>query len=207
MRGRCAPASPPVELETVWQNLTTDRRNIFLKNLLGAPPYQLPNDVVDRIGAMAGLPVLSDAPRRVMDVSFVNSNRLWKWKTLTRDGKHHLTQESHRAANASVGSAFNEPIVTIPCPKENDGVIHTPAGHTNHFWVSVGNAIKMKMKDCPWQARLSAIDDEVSTEKRTVEGKMKLVGVDSQLNIIKSKIRRLRRDAKREREMHRQWRH
>jgi hypothetical protein len=158
--------------------------------------YQLPDDVVDRIGAMAGLPVLSDAARRVGDMCFTNSNRLWQ--ELTRGGKHHLTQDAHRLANARVGSAFNAPIVAVPCQKENCGIMHTPAGHTNHFWISIGKAIKRQMKGCPWQARLSAIDDEVSTAKRAVEGKMKLVGADVQLKIIKSRIRRLRREAKRE---------
>ena len=57
-------------------------------------------------------------------------------------------------------------------------MMHTPSGHGNHFWVSIGNAIKTQMKGCPWQAWLLAIDDEVSTEKRAVEAKMKLaVGV------------------------------
>lgn len=162
--------------------------------------YQLSNDVVDRIGAMAGLPVLSDAARRVGDMCFTNSNKLWQ--RFTRGGKHHLTQDNHRAANARVGSAFNAPLIAVPCPKENGGIMHTPSGHGNHFWVSIANAIKRKMKGCPWQARLLAIDAEVSTEKRAVEAKMRLAAADSQWNIIKSRIRCLRQKAKRESNVH-----
>ena len=157
---------------------------------------ELPDAVVDLIGSMAGLPVLKDAIRRTGEMCFSKSNLLWQ--RLTKSGRHRLTAEAHKRSNTRVGSSFNVPVIAIPCRKENGGIMHTPAGHTNHFWVAVSNAIKQKMKGCPWQIRLSAIDEELSLEIKKVEGKIKVLDSCSASHEIKSRIRRIRREAKRE---------
>ena len=123
---------------------------------------ELPDYVIDIIGAMAGLPVLRDADRRTGEKCFVKTNLLWQ--DITKKGKFKLQGEAYKNANERVGSSFNVPIIAVPCEKENGGILHTPAGNNNHFWQSVGDNINKKMKGCPWQIRLGAIDEELSLE-------------------------------------------
>ena len=157
---------------------------------------ELPDYVIDIIGAMAGLPVLRDADRRTGEKCFVKTNLLWQ--DLTKKGKFKLQGEAYKKANERVGSSFNVPIIAVPCEKENGGILHTPAGNNNHFWQSVGKEIKKKMKGCPWQIRLGAIDEELSLEIKKVEGKLKELRSCSKSNEINSRIRRIRREKKRE---------
>ena len=105
--------------------------------------------MVNLIASLAGFPVTLDAPNRECELCFKNTHKLWTMKT--RGGRYHMSQKDHKRDNVLVGSAFNPPIVSVPCVTQNGGIIHTPSGHTNHFWVSVGKAIMKKMKGCAWQ--------------------------------------------------------
>ncbi len=129
-------------------------------------------EVTDKIMDYLGTdPVFQDAPRREGDLCFRETHK--KWKQLTRGGRHRLTQAEHKRDNAIVGSSFNEPILYTPCVKENNGVMHTSAGHTNHYWMSISNSIRSKMKGSGWHLRLETIDDEVDNRINVNQQKKK----------------------------------
>ena len=139
--------------------------------LAGGDSKLLPNCVVDLIGALAGLLVHPDALRREGEYCFTKTHD--KWVELTRGGRHRLTQDDHKRCNALAGSSFYKPIIDAPCEKHNNGVMHTPAGHQNHFWISISDAIKKKMKGCPWQVCLSTIDSALEEKINTIQAKIK----------------------------------
>ena len=72
--------------------------------------------------------------------------------------------------------------------------MHTPSGHINHFWKLVSNAIKLYMKNCPWQERLRVIDELVAQKIDAIMGKIKLCkltpatkAADKRLQVIRKK--------------------
>ena len=154
----------------------------------------LPDNVVMLIGELSGLQVPVDAPRREGELCFGRTSL--EWQRLTRGGRHRLTQAAHKRDNARVGSSFNLPILDIPCVKQNNGIMHTPCGHQNHFWVSIGDAIKAKMEGCDWQVRLANIEGEVDAKIKNIEVKIKHCQAGAESKIVKAKIRRVRKDAK-----------
>ena len=92
--------------------------------------FELCDAVVKTIGALAGDPVIPDAPHRVGELCFKKAHK--EWKRLTREGRHRLTQADHKRDNACIGSVFNSPVFVFPCVKENGGSMHTTLGHFNH---------------------------------------------------------------------------
>ena len=135
----------------------------------------LPDAIVDSIALLSALPVVEDPPRREGHLSFAHTHK--KWRRLTRDGRHRLTQADHQRDNAAVGSSFYKPILCTPCIKENNGVMHTPCGHINHYWVSVSDAIAEKMKGCEWQLRLDQVSTEL--EERTAANQTRIKECES----------------------------
>ena len=156
-----------------------------------SPTFAIPDVVVDLIASLAGFPVTSDAPRREGELCFKNTHALWTTKT--RRGQHRMTQKDHKRDNALVGSSFKPPIVCVPCSKQNGGIIHTPSGHTNHFWVSIANAIIARMKGYAWQVRLASIESEVATKLKELNAKIKLCESSVQSKEIKVRLGRVRR--------------
>ncbi len=126
---------------------------------------QLPDNVIDLIGDLSGLPVVRDAPQREGSYSFEYTHN--RWMSLSRGGRHQRTQAEYQRDNASVGSSFHCPIILTPCVKENNGIMHTPCGHQNHYWKSICTAIRVKMKGCEWQVRLEMVDDLVDSKLTT----------------------------------------
>ena len=151
----------------------------------------LPDNVVDLIASLAGFPVTLDAPRREGELCFINTHKLWATKT--RGGRHRMSQKDHKRDNALVGSSFNPPIVAVPCVKQNGGIMHTPSGHTNHFWVSIGKAIMARMKGCAWQVRLASIESEVAAKINEVNIKIKLCESSVPSKDAKTRLGRVRR--------------
>jgi hypothetical protein len=74
--------------------------------------------------------------------------------------------------------------------------MHTPCGHQNHYWVSIGDAIKNKMKGCDWQVRLANIDGEVDAKIKDIETKIKQCQAEEDYKAIKEKIRKVRKNVK-----------
>ena len=74
--------------------------------------------------------------------------------------------------------------------------MHTPAGHTNHFWTEVSKALRPRMKNCHWQVRLRLIDFEVEAKLREVEAKVKELRNGDVVKEIKSRLRRVRKELK-----------
>ena len=140
------------------------------------------------------MPVHPDPPRWEGAKSFVNAHV--EWTRLSRGGKHKLTTEEHKRVNAIVGSSFSSPIFNTLCIKQNGGCMHTPNGHQNHFWASVNDAIKEKMRGCAWQVQVSSICNELAIKLKEVETKIKQLGNDASTRTIKSKLRALRKKSK-----------
>ena len=53
-------------------------------------------------------------------------------------------------------------------------MIHTPRGHTNHYWKDISNTTKAKMKRCAWLVRLANIESEVAINLGEVDAKIKM---------------------------------
>ncbi len=119
----------------------------------------LPVPLVDLIIKFSGVELQEDAQLREGKFTFELTHR--KWVSLTRGGRHYQTQADRKRDNKTVGSSFHRPLILTPCVKENGGIMHTPCGHQNHFWISINNAIVERMRDCDWQLKLSTIDDEI----------------------------------------------
>ena len=69
--------------------------------------------------------------------------------------------------------------------------MHTPLVHTNHFWVSIGKALKAKMKGCAWQLRLASIKSEVATKITDVHTKIKPCKAGVQSKDVKTRLGRV----------------
>ena len=51
--------------------------------------------------------------------------------------------------------------------------MHTPCGHINHYWESVGAAIVKKMRGCEWQLRLGTVESKLETRIVATQNKIK----------------------------------
>jgi len=147
--------------------------------------YALTDRVVNLI---ASYYVGPDAARREGNLSFEKTHE--KWLHLTRGGRHHMTQEDHQRDNAVVGSSFHCPIINVPCKKQNNGIMHTPGGHQNHYWKSINEAIKEKMKECDFQIRLSSIDGELEAKTKSNAKKIKDCNSADQMKNAQKNLRR-----------------
>ena len=103
-----------------------------------------------------------------------------------------MSQKDHKRDNALVRLSLKPPIVCVPCCKHNGCVMHNPSGHTNHFWVSIANAIIARMKGCAWQVRLVSIELEVPTKLNELNTKTKSCESGVQSNEIKVRLGRVR---------------
>ena len=66
--------------------------------------------------------------------------------------------------------------------------MHTPLGHTNHFWVSIGKAIIVRMNGCVWQVQLASIELEVATKINKVQTNIKLCESSVQPKEVKTRL-------------------
>ena len=92
---------------------------------------------------------------------------------MTRGGRHRQSQAEKKRDNAEVGSSFFRPIICTPNVKENNGVMHTPCGHINHFWESVCGAIVKKMKGGDWETAVNEALTELKTRIESTNAKIK----------------------------------
>ena len=54
-------------------------------------------------------------------------------------------------------------MIDTPNVKENNGVMHTPCGHINHFWESARAAIERKMNGYYWEIEVDEAESELET--------------------------------------------
>ena len=163
---------------------------------LDLPEYTnlLSDHVIELIGEFAGLPVSCDPPWREGELSFKKTHAMWA--RCSRSGRHKMTQEAHKRDNAKCGSSFYPSIYEVASKKQNGGVMHTPNGHINHYWVYVSNAIKAYMKDCLWQQRLSLISSLVVVKRKENMDKISACESTTDTKEIKRRLRAVRRQVK-----------
>ena len=98
-----------------------------------------------------------------------------------------MTAADRTRANKTSGSYvhFHSPLFTFQACKQNAGFMHTPSGHITHFWISVSNTIRTRMKYCVWNKRLDCIVDEVMTMIKSIELDVKSVDAMAESNATK----------------------
>ena len=125
------------------------------------------DSIIELIGDFLGKPLVKDVCKRECEYCFQKTHA--KWHQLTAGGHLTLNATYHKRANDLTGSLFKKPLCLFQGCKQNAGFMHTPSGHITHFWVSVSNAIRERMKECEWKKRLSTIVDEVKEEIKCIE--------------------------------------
>ena len=149
---------------------------------------------MDLIGEFSGFAVKNDPQKRVGNMEFKNSHA--EWMRLSRGGRHQMSNEDHARDNEKTGSSFYTPIWNFQSKKQNNGIMHTPAGHTNHYWVEVSSEIRNKLKDCLWQVCLRTIELEVTVFRRKVEVNFKTLQSCSASKALKVQLRWVRKELK-----------
>ena len=134
---------------------------------LASAPREWEDSIIELIGDFLGKPLVKDPRKREGEYCFQKTHA--KWQQMTAGGRLTLNATDHKRANDLSGSSFKKPLFLFKGCKQNAGFMHTPSGHITHFWVSVSNAIRERMKECEWQKRLSTIVDEVKDEIKCIE--------------------------------------
>ena len=66
--------------------------------------------------------------------------------------------------------------------------MHTPCGHTNHFWVSVSKAIQNYMKGCEWQVWLRTIESKADAKLKDINKRIKHAIATDNIKAIKTRL-------------------
>jgi len=157
---------------------------------LASDPREWEDSIIELIGNFLGKPLVKDARKREGEYCFQKTHA--KWQQMTAGGRLTLNATDHKRANDLSGSLFKKPLFLFKGCKQNAGFMHTPSGHITHFWVSVSNAIRERMKECEWQKRLSAIVDEVKDEIKCIEKVVKDADAMVESSETRKKISRIR---------------
>ena len=170
----------------------------WIRLLLRRTAWSLPNtftdEMVQNISAWVGKPIYNDPLTREGDLTFKQTHQ--EFERLTNGGKYHLNAEEYAEANQRTGSSFKEPILNVPCKKQNCGIMHDPAGHITHFMNKISVCIHDKMKGCEWQATVLAIDADVKAKIAEIQLAKKSSPTLEPTRVIERNIRRIRKQKK-----------
>ena len=151
----------------------------------------LPDSVIDSIGKYWGHNIRHDAPKREGELSFENTHAVWA--KLNAGGRVKKSAAEHKKDNARTGSSFYPPIFNFPSCKQNGGIMHTPCGHTTHFWQSVSREIREYMSGKEWEVQMSLIGEEVMAKIKEISILLKEANTMSEIKVVKRDLFQVRK--------------